>query len=81
LKLASQPKGNETLFPHILGNIIDEWLTNPVGSPSLTHLLTPFLCFKFYPPVYVELINHAVAEQTEIGWLNMSYQFLSEKWH
>jgi hypothetical protein len=74
-------KSDTNRFFLVIGDIIDQWLTIPDQTPSLTNRLNPFLRHECYPQEYIDIINIAIAEQIEIGWINMLRGFLSEQWH
>lgn len=80
LQTASK-KSDGTKFSQVLGDILQQWLTRPDHTPSLETRINPFLRYEYYPQEYVDLIHTALAEQKEIGWLNMFRGFLTEKWH
>jgi hypothetical protein len=43
--------------------------------------INPFLRYEYYHADCITLINQAIQEQTEIGWMNILRGFLSTKWH
>ena len=43
--------------------------------------MNPFLRHELYPSEYIDIINSALADQSEIGWMNMFRGYLSKRWH
>jgi hypothetical protein len=78
---ATKKSEGKNKFFLVIGDFITQWLSNPEQPPSLTHRINPFLRHETYPPEYVTLINTALTEQADIGWLNMFRGFLTDKWH
>jgi hypothetical protein len=78
-RICRKSDGNRFLL--VIGDIIEQWLTRPDHIPCLTNRINPFLRHECYPQAYTDLINRAIAEQTEIGWIAMLRGFLSEQWH
>ena len=86
LKSAIKKSEGTNKFYPIIGDFIDQWLSDPAQPPSLTprknpYLRNPYLRHENYPIDYLTLIHSALTEQHAIGWLNMLKGFLSSKWH
>ena len=77
---SSTRKSDGNRFSLVLGDILDQWLACPEQTPSLIHRRNPYLRHEFYPHEYIELIHKALAEQAEIGWLNLFRGYLSKQW-
>ena len=74
-------KSDGNRFSQVIGDILEQWLSNPDQTPSLKNRLNPFLRHEFYPKEYIDLINCAISQQADIGWHDMLRGFLSVKWH
>ena len=74
-------KSDSNRFNLVLGDFIVQWLRNPNDVPSLASRVNPFLRYELYPDEYIGLIQRAILEQTEIGWMNTLRGFLSTAWH
>jgi Reverse transcriptase (RNA-dependent DNA polymerase) len=78
---ATKKSDGTNKFTQVLGDFMAQWLDNPDSIPSLNCRINPFLRYEHYPPDYIDLINTAIEEQTEIGWLNLFRGFFSRTWH
>ena len=74
-------KSDGNRFSQVIGDILEQWLSNPDQTPSLKNRLNPFLRHEVYPKEYIDLINCAISQQEDIGWHDMLRGFLSVKWH
>jgi ribonuclease HI len=70
--------GNQ--YGMVLADIIDQWMSQPAVSPSPIFCRNPKLHYTQFPSDYVDLIVQAIADQSEIGWLNLLRGYLAKSW-
>jgi hypothetical protein len=60
-------------FVTIMTDCIEQWLYDPNESPSATDVACPTLAQynTMFPPYMMSILCEAIAEQTEIGWVNL----------
>jgi hypothetical protein len=50
-------------------------------SASVNSNQNPFLRYEVYPIAYVKMIEAAIEQQSEIGWLNLIRGYMTKKWY
>jgi hypothetical protein len=69
-------------FVTVMTDCIEQWLYDPNESPSATDVACPTLAQynTMFPPYMMSILCEAIAEQTEIGWVNLLRGYFSTKW-
>ena len=68
-------------FGKVFTDIVDQWLQDPLATPSIEGSKDPTINYATYPPKYAELIRKAIHAQTQIGWLNLMKGYIATTWH